>query len=132
MIVTPTYDVFKMYTPFQDAAALPAEVASPDYRLGAVTLKAVDGVAARGKDGVIYAALVNLDPHRSARVRATFVGPATQGARGQLLTAQAMDAHNSFDHPDAVQLKPYAVHWGPGEPVFDLPPMSIVVVGLEP
>jgi alpha-N-arabinofuranosidase len=132
MVVTPTYDVFKMYVPFQDATALNTTVASPDYRQGKVAMPAVDAVAARGRDGLIYLALVNLDPHRSSKVRATLAGAESRGARGKVLTAAAMDAHNSFERPDAVQIRPYAAHWGAGEPVFDLPPMSVVVVALQP
>jgi alpha-N-arabinofuranosidase len=42
-----------------------------------------------------------------------------------------MDAHNTFDEPDAVRRKPYRVIWTDGAAVFDLPAKSVVVVALR-
>jgi alpha-N-arabinofuranosidase len=36
MTLTPTYHVFHMYIPFQDATSLPTDVRTPNYRLGQV------------------------------------------------------------------------------------------------
>src|SRR6185312_945188 len=38
MILTPTYHVFRMLRPFQDATALPVELTTPQYTLGSVSV----------------------------------------------------------------------------------------------
>src|SRR5581483_10906980 len=68
MVLTPTYYVFRMYVPFQDATYLPVKIDSPSYRYGSIALPAVDAVAARDAGGTIRLALVNLDPHHEASV----------------------------------------------------------------
>jgi len=52
-------------------------------------------------------------------------------ARGRVLGAGAMDAHNTFERPQAVVPAPYAADPAQGQLVLALPPMSIVVVSLE-
>lgn len=131
MILTPTYDVFWMYRPFQDSTALPVNVGTPEYAVGSVAMPAVDAIAARGKDGLIHLALVNLDPRRKARVRATFAGVSSREADGWILTAAAMDAHNTFDDPDAVRRKRFRVVFSDGSGMLDLPAKSVVVVTLH-
>src|SRR3546814_7079407 len=62
MVLTPTYHAFELYTPFQDATALPLDIRTPTYTKQQWSMPAVSGVAARGKDGVVYLALTNVDP----------------------------------------------------------------------
>jgi alpha-N-arabinofuranosidase len=72
--LTPSYDVFWMYRPVQDSIAVPVKIATPKYAYGSVAMPALDAIAARGKDGLVHLALADLDPHRDARVKATFAG----------------------------------------------------------
>ena len=74
MLLTPTYHVFEMYKPFQNATLLPAELTTPDYKHGEVAIPAVSVSAARGKDGSLVLALVNTDPNKPARVTAKIAG----------------------------------------------------------
>src|SRR5690606_1401586 len=53
MTLTPTYHVFHMYRPFQGATHLPAEIETPQYVVGDVTVPSVSVSAARGEDGRI-------------------------------------------------------------------------------
>ena len=69
MVLTPTYHVFKMFGPFQDATLLPTYLQTPHYPLGQVSVPAVSVSAARTATGAIVVALVNLDPHRRSRFR---------------------------------------------------------------
>jgi alpha-N-arabinofuranosidase len=50
---------------------------------------------------------------------------------GELLTAAAVDAYNSFDRPDEVAQCPFAVRVPGGQLLFDLPAKSIGVVELR-
>ena len=51
-------------------------------------------------------------------------------ARGRVLTAATIDAHNTFDNPQAVVPAPYATRAGAQGLVLELPPKSIVVVSV--
>ena len=126
MLLTPTYHVFRMYVPFQGATPYPATVTGPRYVEGKNDLPMVDASAARGTDGKLYLALVNLDPHRAARVATDLKGTAA----GQILTGPAMDTHNTFDAPDTIHPTPFAGKNAGGRLVFDLPAKSVAVVAV--
>jgi alpha-N-arabinofuranosidase len=119
--------VFDMYRPFQGATPYPASVASPAYTNGEIAQQAVDVSAARGTDGKLYLALVNVDPHRPARVATSLSGRAT----GRILTGPAIDTHNTFERPNTIQPAAYSARSTGGKLVFDLPAKSIVVVAVE-
>ena len=131
MTLTPTYHVFHMYRPFQGATHLPAEIETPQYSVGDVTVPSVSVSAARGEDGRIHLALVNLDPTREAVVNASVAGSAVQGATGRVLTAEALDAHNTVDAPTVVTPAAYSASRDGDDLVLRLPPKSVVVVALD-
>jgi alpha-L-arabinofuranosidase len=132
MVLTPTYHVFKMFRPFQDATLLPAELASPTYKLGNVSVPAVSMSVARAADGTIVVALVNLDPNKAMPVTATVAGATAQHVRGEILTATAMDARNTFDAPDAVHPVPFTgASLDNGKLSLSLPAKSVVVLTLQ-
>jgi alpha-L-arabinofuranosidase len=128
MLLTPTYHVFDMYKPFKGATPLKAEVQSGSFKRGDIELTAVEASVARSADGKTVIALVNLDPDRPARVATNLKG----AVQGTLLTAAAMDAHNSFAQPNAVAPVPYGAAPRDGALSFELPPKSIVVVTATP
>ncbi len=131
MILTPTYYVFRMYIPFQGATFLPVSIDTPSYRYGRIVLPAVDVTAARDTSGTIHLALVNLDPHREATVSARIEGAAAGAAAGEVLTAAAMDSHNSFADPHAIAPVPFRGVRRGKRLVFRLPPKSVAVVALH-
>ncbi|UKE74463.1 alpha-N-arabinofuranosidase [Xanthomonas graminis] len=103
MLLTPSYHVFAMYKPYQDATALPLQIKAPDYKLGKYTVPSVHGSAVKAKDGYVYVALTNLDPNRSAEVVVQVGGVQAGGVSGQILTAPKITALNTFEQPQAVQ-----------------------------
>ena len=132
MLVTPTYHVFEMYKPFQNSTFLPSELTAPEYRLGEVAVPSVSASAARAKDGSLVLSLVNTDPNKPARVTVKIQGAAAKKINARVLTTDAMNAHNTFDSPEAV--KPAAFNGGKlkGDSwVFDLPSKSVVVATLN-
>ena len=102
MILTPTYHVFKMYEPFQDATYLPVDLTTPQYVQGGNSVPALSLSAARAASGSLVVALVNLDPHKAIAVSFAIPGASPSQVRGSLLTAAAMDAHNTFENPNLV------------------------------
>ena len=132
MLLTPTYHVFKMYVPFQDAKFLPIDLAVGDYKFADLTVPQVDAIAAQAKDGRVWVALTNLDPNRAADVTTGLPGSSARSAVGEVLTADRVDAVNSFDKPNAVSPRPLTSQAASGKLVLHLPPESVTVVHLEP
>lgn len=132
MVLTPTYHVYKLYVPFQDAQLIPVRLQAGEYRSGDITLPQVDGIAARGKDGRVWLALTNLDPNREAMVGAQVQGIAAKAAMGQVLTAPKVDSVNTFDNPSAVAPRPFRAIAKGGVLELKLPPKSVTVVELVP
>ncbi len=128
MVLTPTYYVYRMYVPFQDAAAVPIAFDGGTYAYGDIRLPAVDAVAARDHTGRLWLSLVNVDPERPARLVAVVDGLNPRSAAGEVLTADTVDAHNSFDRPSEIVPRPFAGHASGRQMAFDLPPKSIAVV----
>lgn len=131
MVLTPTYHVFRMYQPFQDATNLPVELKSPWYNKEQWTVPSVSASAARGTDGLVRVALVNVDPNRPARVSARLAGIAATSVSGEVLTG-AIDAHNRFDAPETVKPQAFAGATLSGETLdVTLPATSVVVLTLR-
>jgi alpha-N-arabinofuranosidase len=131
MVLTPTYHVFHMYKPFQDATFLPVEVKSPWYNKDQWVVPSVSATAARGTDGLVHVALVNTDPNRPATVSAALSGVSATTVEGQVLTG-SIQAHNSFDAPEAVKPAPFTgAALANGSLSATLPPASVVVLTLR-
>jgi alpha-N-arabinofuranosidase len=102
MILTPTYHVFHMYKPFQDAASLPIDIKTGTYTYDQWSVPQVSASAAKTKEGSIVIGLANLDPYKTVSVSAMITGTQVKEVKGEVLTAEAMDAHNTFQNPNAI------------------------------
>jgi alpha-L-arabinofuranosidase len=132
MMLTPTYHVFMMYKPFRGATGLAIDLKTPDYRFGDAAVPALHASAARDAQGHIVIALVNLDPHRGAQIAVAIPSVALQSVSGSVLTADAMDAHNTFARPDAVKPAAFAGAALSGDKLdVTMPAKSVVVVMLR-
>jgi alpha-N-arabinofuranosidase len=132
MVLTPTYHVFEMFKSYQDSTALPVEIQSAWYNKDASTLAAVSASAVRDKDGRLHVALVNVNPNQPATITAQIPGGTATGVTGRVLTAAAVNAHNTFDQPAVV--KPAAFSGATiesGSLKATLPPKSVVVLDLK-
>lgn len=131
MLLTPTYHVFEMYQVHHDATFLPVDVTTDNATLGTESLPAVSASASRDAQGRVHLSLVNLDPKTVATVDARIEGQKFTSVSGRVLTAPAMDTHNTFDAPNRVQPAAFT-----GATLQDsslkvrLPPRSVVVLTL--
>ena len=131
MVLTPTYHAFEMYKVFQDATSLPVQLKSPVYQCGKLRMPAVSATAARDAKGTIHAGLVNCDAHQPASLSLSIKGAGTKSVQGRILTAGAIDAHNTFDAPDAVRPTEFTgATLRNGNLAVKLPPKSVVVLSL--
>ena len=132
MVKTPTYYVFQLYKPFQDATQLPVEIQSSWYNKDQWVMPAVSASAARDKAGHVHVALANLDPNEPATVSAKLAGLSASAVSGRVITASAMDAINSFDQPNAVVPQNFTGATLSGDTLSaTLPPKSVVVLELR-
>lgn len=132
MVLTPTYQVFALYKPFQDAVSLPVELAAPAYAHGAWSLPQVTAAAARDKAGVIHLALANVDPEHAISVSVRLPGATPKSIDGRMLTAARMDAVNTFDRPGAVVPRAFdGARLSAGALTVRLPPKSVVTLALR-
>ncbi|MEO7496829.1 MAG: alpha-L-arabinofuranosidase C-terminal domain-containing protein [Massilia sp.] len=132
MVLTPTYYTFQMYLPFQDARSLPLTIKdNTSYTLGATTIPGVSASAARAKDGRLYLALVNTDPSKAVDVAVDVAGTKLKGAAGNVLTAAAMDAHNSFQNPQAIKPAAFSARAAGGKLSIKVPAKAVMVLALE-
>jgi alpha-N-arabinofuranosidase len=128
MVLTPTYHVFQMYIPFQGAKLVPVQIDAPEYRHAEWGMPAVDASAARGVDGKLHVALVNVAPHRSATLSMRISGANVRGAEGRVLTAPDIDSHNTFAKPNAVHPRAFSGIRRGDFLQFELPAKSVAVV----
>lgn len=129
MLRTPTYWVFEMFNVHQGGQVIPLTLKTPDYRVGSVSVPAVSASATRSD--ATYLSLANLNPHEQVTVCAEVHPTELKPAGARILTADNMQAHNTFDSPDRVIAKELTAVRQTSQGLFvDMPPMSIAVAKL--
>ncbi len=131
MILTPTYHVFKMYLPFQDATFVPVSLDAGTYTQGDITLPRLDVIAAKDPAGKLWLALTNIDPNRPVAIEAKLAGITPKAVAGETLTAPRVDSVNTFDAPQAVVPKPVVAKIQGGALALTLEPKSVTVISVE-
>jgi alpha-N-arabinofuranosidase len=132
MVLTPTYHVFRMYVPFQDASFVPVAFDAGLYAHGEIRLPRVDAVAAKDSAGKLWLAVTHLDPSQPVEVEVSLKDAVVRSAVGETLSAERVDSVNSFEAPRAVAPKPFSARAQGGKLTLKLEPKSVTVVSLEP
>jgi alpha-N-arabinofuranosidase len=132
MLLTPTFHVFEMFTAHHDATLLPTELTSADYAMGDDKIPGLSVSASRDNAGAIHVTLCNLNPGKQAEVTCELRGAKPQSITGRVLTAEAMQTHNTFAVPEAVKPALFggAKRTGDGF-TASLPAKSVVVLELK-
>ena len=139
MVLTPTYHVFKMYRPFQDATFLPCEVQTDSVfvqggqmvMMHDANISLVSTSAAKAKNGKIVLALVNTGLEKLQNVSVTINGANAKAPNAQILTAKKPTDHNDFKRPNVVKAEPFnGAKIKNGRLQVALPPLSVVVMEL--
>ncbi len=105
MILTPTYHVFDMYKVHQDARLLDFALLSEDYECDGNKLKQINASVSKAADGSVNLTICNINPNRDADISCYIEDFGLFGKiEGRVLTADVMNAMNTFDNPD--NLKP--------------------------
>ena len=131
LLLTPTYHVFEMFKVHQGATSLKLDLTTPDYVYGAEKLPRVSASASRDAAGKVHVSLVNLHPSEPITVAATLAGVNATAVTGRILTAGAMDAHNTFAAPEVVKPAAFTgAKLADGKLTVELPAKSVVVLEL--
>ena len=147
MVLTPTYHVFEMYTPFQEATYLPLDLQCDTMKVRHNWKKAVDeqdaatyrklplisASAAKTVDGRLVISLVNVSLDEKQEMTLTLDGFLAKNVTGRILTSQNVADFNDFAHPQRVapvdfrdaRLKKNVL-------TVKLPAHSVVVLTVEP
>jgi alpha-L-arabinofuranosidase len=132
MIVTPTYHVFEMYKVHQGAKYLPSDIVCNPYKSGSETLASITASASKDKTGKIHISICNLNPEAPAELECSFEGFKVQKVTGRVLTADVMNAHNTFEEPDAVKPAEFkGMEVKDGKILATIPSKSVVVLAAE-
>jgi alpha-L-arabinofuranosidase len=131
MVLTPTYYVYKMYVPFQDATFIPVMFEAASYKHGDITLPRVDAIAAKDRAGKLWLEVTNVDPNEPIEIEVNLTGAAAKSVSGETLTAAKVDSVNAFDAPNSVVPKPFSAKAKDGKLSLKLKPKSITVISLE-
>ena len=131
MVLTPTYYVYKMYVPFQDATFVPVSFDAGKYTHGDITLPRIDAIAAKDKAGKLWLAITNVDPNQPAEIEVSLSGINTKSAAGETLTASKVDSVNTFNAPNTVVPKPVSAKAQDGKLTLKLAPKSVTVIAVE-
>ncbi len=131
MVLTPTYYVFKMYVPFQDATFIPVTFDAGWYTHGSVALPRVDAIAAKDVNGKLWLEITNIDPNEPVEIDASLAGITAKSASGETLTAPKVDSVNTFDAANTVTPKPISAKVQGDKLTLKLEPKSVTVVSVE-
>ena len=130
MVLTPTYYVYEMYVPFQDATFVPVTFDAGTYTHDGISLPRVDAIAAKDKAGKLWLAITNVDPNQSAELEVSLAGINAKSAAGETLTAPKVDSVNTFDAPNTVVPKPIFAKAQDGKLTLELAPKSVTVIAV--
>ncbi len=131
MVLTPTYYVYKMYVPFQDATFVPVNFNAGAYTHGDVTLPRVDAIAAKDRAGRLWVEITNVDPNQPVEIEVSLAGVTPKSAAGETLTAPKVDSVNSFEASNTVVPKPISAKVQGGKLALKLEPKSVTVISVE-
>ena len=131
MVLTPTWHVFDLYQPHQDAQRLPVTGDIPmvphedgDYPRVSVT-------ASRAAEGSVTVTLAHTDPVKAVNVELALKGlPAEASAKaGRILSTPALTDVNSAEAPGCVAAKPWTdFRFAGNKLTATLPPGSVAAV----
>jgi alpha-N-arabinofuranosidase len=132
MVLTPTYYIYKMYVPFQDATFVPVTLDAGSYTQGSTSLPRADAIAARDSAGTLWLEVTNLDPEKPLSIDMQLQGITAGAARGETLTAPAVDSINTFNASNTVVPQPVSATVKGGKLTMTVAPKSVTVLSLQP
>jgi alpha-N-arabinofuranosidase len=121
-----------MYKVHQGATLLSTDINCVPYEHGDASIPAISVSASRNDEGQVHLSLCNLNPGRKMSVSCELRGMKPTSATGRVLTAEAINTHNTFDHPESVKPATFnGMTLTNNTLLLDLPAKSIVVLEIQ-
>ena len=124
LVKTPTFHVFDMFKTHQDSELL-YSFCENDADANA---QAISHSASIAKDGSLTLTYANTSLDTGYSIECELIGKKAQKAQARILTSDNVRAHNTFDAPETVLPKEYAVQSTGSGISFDLPAHSVVSI----
>lgn len=132
MVLTPTYHVMEMYKVHQGATLVASELESPLYEMDGETVEQLSVSASVDAGQTLHISLCNLHHADGAEVVCEIRGRTVGGVSGRILTSDQMQAHNTFEEPDAVTPAAFTdCRLENGKLIVKLPAKSVVVLAVK-
>jgi len=104
MLLTPTYHVFDMYKVHQDAHLLSVDFENEEYICNGEKIPQINVSSSQDNEGKIHVSICNLNPTKDIEVDIDIRGVVAQSISGKVLTAQAINAMNTFEDGNRVKV----------------------------
>lgn len=132
MLLTPTYHVFDMFQVHHDATRIDIHLQTNNYTHNGDSIPQVSASASKNSAGHVHVSLCNTDPKNAIDLTCNVRGLNPKSVTGQILTADTMTAHNTFDEPEHIQPTPFNGATLKGNDLsIALPSKSVVVLELS-
>ena len=146
MVLTPTYHVFEMYTPFQEATYLPLDLETETIQCSKEYFKEkakttdnttrpcplLSASAAKTQDGSLVLAVTNVSLDKDQTIDFQIDGFKAKAVSGRILTSKKADDYNDFQHPSVVAPKEYKdAKLKKGVLTVKVPAKSIIVLNIK-
>ena len=140
MVLTPTYHVFRMYTPNMEAINIPVSVTCETFeaeneqnRNSNRVAPYISVSASKSQDGTINVNIANADLDNSNKLAIDLGGIKGEIVNAEILTSKDMKDHNTFEVPNKVVPTAFkgAKLSKKGELTVEMPKMSIVTFQIK-
>ncbi|MCF7689152.1 MAG: alpha-N-arabinofuranosidase [Cephaloticoccus sp.] len=102
MVLTPTWDVFKLYAGHHESRRLPVQVVTEQLALADMKFPQVSATASLTADGAVNVTLCNTDPAHAVEIALTLAGHSADQLSAHVLSSPELTTCNTFDQPRAV------------------------------
>jgi alpha-N-arabinofuranosidase len=132
MILTPTYHVFEMYKVHQDAERVALDLNVDTVEENGYIYPQVSASASKAENGTLNISLCNLDKVKDTRLNLDLRGIELSDVSGRILTANELNARNTFEEPENVAPIEFTGFNTEGNKLtIDLPSKSVVVLSVK-
>ncbi len=133
MITTPTYHVFDMYRVHFDAELLHMDSSIGEYAYEGETIPAISLTASRNDKRQVNMTLTNLNADDTEEVEIDLQGMEISDVHSaQILTADEVNAVNTFENPERVNLSTFNdFEWNGNFLSITMPSKSVIVLTIE-
>ncbi|MBN2037387.1 MAG: hypothetical protein JW768_11640 [Chitinispirillaceae bacterium] len=131
LIKTPTYYVFKLYVPHQNARMVPLTLSSSKVN----NLNALNASASIDSTGTLHISIANIHATSSQNLTVTINGGGFDSISGEIVNGPAINSYNDYNTAERVNIKPFAssnYSLDGNRVTVTLPAHSVVMLTLRP